>query len=218
MLCVCGLHTTPKLRHQHKDNTLRVCVCVCILGKVPALELDNVNRSRWGNLNALPLGYSRAGTKWEEVLEHLPARVDASTLASTETGWQRERGRERERSRESHCVVCVCHCVFSAVPCPLFFVLFVYLFFHKSVGPTLSFCFCLSTAAQHLASLTLKNSPLFIWNIRNTKKSAMCVWRSNRSKKPKGNNNVSYHSERAYIIGFTAFYFQWCQSLVPHNT
>jgi len=61
-------------------------VCVCILDTVPALELENVNRSRWGNLNAHPLGYSRAGTKKQEVLEHLPALVDASTLASTETG------------------------------------------------------------------------------------------------------------------------------------
>lgn len=69
---VCGLHTIVKLRHQHKDKTwVRVCayvhacaqVRVCILDKVPALELDNVNRSRWGNLNAHPLGYSRAGTK-----------------------------------------------------------------------------------------------------------------------------------------------------------
>ena len=65
---VCGLHTIVKLRHQHKDKTcarvhVHKCVCVCILDKVPALELDNVNRSRWGNLNAHPLGYSRAGTK-----------------------------------------------------------------------------------------------------------------------------------------------------------
>lgn len=119
---MCGLHTTLKLRHQHKDKTLEsvrvfvhVCVHVCILGKVPALELDNVNRSRWGNLNAHPLGYSRAGTKWEEVLEHLPARVDASTLASTETRWQREWKREWEREwvseKQRICVVCVPVCV-----------------------------------------------------------------------------------------------------------
>lgn len=126
--------------------SLRECMCVhvCILGKVPALELDNVNRSRWGNLNAHPLGYSRAGTKWEEVLEHLPARVDANTLAITETGWQREWKREWEIED----LWGVCLCVFSTVP--LLFVLFAYLFFlhiysfYGTIGP-LSFCF-----ASHL--------------------------------------------------------------------
>lgn len=140
---------------------------MCILGKVPALELDNVNRSRWGNLNALPLGYSRAGTKWEEVLEHLPARVDASTLASTETGWQRERGREQARNRESHCCVCLPVCVVCSTFS--FLVLFAYLFFYKRVGPKLSLCFVflLQFNIRHL--WLLKSRLLFIWNIIKTK-------------------------------------------------